>query len=416
MEWVLFALGILSVPFTINVVRPVTRPPLAAIISFFGGWLTADLPFHHLAWQIPSTALLVSSGALRNWPGWVGLSTLCAFWLVMGWSILQSARSRTVLRHALQSNLEMGAAHPVSAPIPKGRLALFFPRLPAHQVERIRDIPYATPKRKGWLLDIYREKNAKTVSPSNALRPVLLEVHGGGWVLGDKREQGLPLIYHMAESGWVCVSANYRLSPAATFPDPLIDLKRALAWIRTHIKQYGGDPDFVAVTGGSAGGHLASLLALTPNDPRYQPGFQTVDTSVRGCFSAYGVYDLYDQDGLWPHDGFAKLMELQVLKARRSEASALYEEASPIFRITENAPPFFVVHGTHDTLVPVAGARAFVERLRTVSKAPVLYAELPGAQHAFDVFYCMRSLIVVQAAARFLQALKQRHPPAAEKK
>ena len=101
--------------------------------------------------------------------------------------------------------------------------------------------------------------------------------------LDDRQEApaGLPLMYHLAARGWVCVAANYRLSPRATFPDHLIDVKRALAWIKRHGAEYGADPDFVVVTGGSAGGHLAALVALTANDPEYQPGFEDVDTTVQ---------------------------------------------------------------------------------------------------------------------------------------
>ena len=95
---------------------------------------------------------------------------------------------------------------------------------------------------------------------------MLFQIHGGGWVIGSKNEQALPLMYHLARAGWVCVSVDYRLSPQATFPDHLVDCKRALAWVREHVAEYGGDPDFVVVTGGSAGGHLAALVALTPND------------------------------------------------------------------------------------------------------------------------------------------------------
>ena len=84
----------------------------------------------------------------------------------------------------------------------------------------------------------------------------------------NKHEQALPLMNHLAARGWVCVAANYRLSPRATFPDHLIDLKRALAWIREHIAEFGGDPGFVAATGGSAGGHLSSLLSLTAGATR----------------------------------------------------------------------------------------------------------------------------------------------------
>src|SRR3989442_2578192 len=103
-----------------------------------------------------------------------------------------------------------------------------------------------------------------------------------------------PLMLPLAAEGWVCVAANYRLSPRAAFPEHLIDCKLALRWVREHIESFGGDPDFVVVTGGSAGGHLAALVALTANAPEYQPGFEDTDTSVTACVPFYGVYDLVE--------------------------------------------------------------------------------------------------------------------------
>ncbi|MBL7660064.1 alpha/beta hydrolase, partial [Escherichia coli] len=91
--------------------------------------------------------------------------------------------------------------------------------------------------------------------------------------------------------GWICVAINYRHSPRNTWPDHILDVKRALAWVKAHISEYGGDPDFIAITGGSAGGHLSSLAALTPNDPRFQPGFEEADTRVQAAVPFYGVYD-----------------------------------------------------------------------------------------------------------------------------
>ena len=103
---------------------------------------------------------------------------------------------------------------------------------------------------------------------------MLVYIHGGAWVIGDKREQGIPMMHELVQRGWVCVAINYRLSPRATWPDHIVDCKRAVAWVRGHIAEYGGDPGFIAVSGGSAGGHLSSLLALTPDEPEWQPGLR----------------------------------------------------------------------------------------------------------------------------------------------
>jgi acetyl esterase/lipase len=238
---------------------------------------------------------------------------------------------------------------------------------------------------------------------------VLVYIHGGAWVIGDKREQGLPLLHELARRGWVTVTINYRLSPRATWPDHIVDCKRALAWVRKNIQTYGGDPGFIAVSGGSAGGHLASLLALTTGDPAFQPGFEADDASVDACVPFYGVYDMTAGRGTSGYDeGLLQLLERRVFKRRLADDPAVFEAASPLARVHAEAPPFFVIHGTNDTLVPVADARAFVGALRAVSKAPVLYAELPYTQHAFDVLPSVRSAHAVAAVVRFLEGVRHR--------
>src|SRR5262249_45355842 len=188
------------------------------------------------------------------------------------------------------------------------------------EVERIRDITYARVRGLNLKLDVYRHRGA----PQRC--PTLLQIHGGAWVVGNKNQQGLPLMQHLAARGWVCVSADYRLSPHATFPEHLIDLKRAIEWIRAHGSEYGANPDFLVVTGGSAGGHLASLVGLTANDPEYQPGFESVDTMVQGCVAFYGVYDFADRNRLWHHDALRELLERQVMKSSVHEAPEAYHK------------------------------------------------------------------------------------------
>ncbi len=110
----------------------------------------------------------------------------------------------------------------------------------------------------------------------------MVYIHGGAWMIGEKREQGKPMMYELVARGWVCVAINYRLSPKATWPDHIVDAKRAVGWVKEHIGDYGGDPSFVAVSGGSAGGHLCALLALSAGDPAFQPGFEEVETDGPG--------------------------------------------------------------------------------------------------------------------------------------
>lgn len=206
---------------------------------------------------------------------------------------------------------------------------------------------------------------------------------------------------HLAELGWICVAINYRHSPRNTWPDHIIDVKRALAWVKAHISEYGGDPDFIAITGGSAGGHLSSLAALTPNDPRFQPGFEEADTRVQAAVPFYGVYDFTRlQDAM--HPMMLPLLERMVVKQPRTANMQSYLDASPVTHISADAPPFFVLHGRNDSLVPVQQARGFVDQLRQVSKQPVVYAELPFTQHAFDLLGSARAAHTAIAVEQFL--------------
>jgi acetyl esterase/lipase len=252
-------------------------------------------------------------------------------------------------------------------------------------------------------LDIWRRPDLDR----DGRAPVLLQVPGGAWMVGSKRQQAYPLMSHLAELGWVCVAINYRLSPRSTWPDHIVDVKRALAWTKEHIAEYGGDPNWIAITGGSAGGHLSALAALTVNDPQFQPGFEEADTSVRAAVPFYGVYDFTRTD-----DAIQPLMvptlAKYVFKLGRADVSEALRTASPITHVSADAPPFFVLHGRNDSLIPVEQARAFTKRLREASRQPVVYAEMPFAQHAFDIFGSARAAHAAVAVEQFLAEIYER--------
>jgi len=404
--WTFLVGSLIGAWFTYNGFRPAYAPPWRAGISFFAGWLTAELAIHHLAWQVAMTLIFVWAGALDAWPGRVALAVTVLSWLGLGRLFWRARDAEAAVENALRSGL--GADYQQRI-LPEIRAALA-PRVEWDQiiapfpirhpeVQRTRDIVYARAGGLDLKLDVYRHRERRAGCPT------LLQIHGGAWVIGSKNEQGLPLMLHLAARGWVCVSANYRLSPHATFPDHVIDIKRAIAWIREHGAAHGADPDFVVITGGSAGGHLAALTALTANDPAYQPGFESIDTSVRGCVAFYGIYDLVDRHGIWPHEGFRKLLERRVMKASVTEAPAAYEKASPVSRVHPEAPPFLVVHGDRDTVVPVEDARRFVQAFRDGAHGRIAYAEIPGAQHAFEIFPSSRALFVIHGVERFLAYL-----------
>jgi len=403
MPWAFLIVTLIGALFTFNAYVPHRRTGPFIIPSFFAGWLTSELSAHHFAWQLGATVFFVWAGALQAWPGWLGLGITFASWLGLLALGRVSARAAPVVELALQEALGPRYAEEIlpevarrlAAPDPPGRHLvplLLFDR----DVRVTRDIPYAPGAGRRHQLDVYAPRQGAERAP------VLLQIHGGGWVIGHKRQQALPLMNHLTARGWICVAANYRLSPRATFPDHLVDLKCALRWIRENIAEFGGDPDFVAASGGSAGGHLSSLLALTANDPEYQPGFEEVDTTVRACVPFYGVYDFTDHYGLQAQPGIDSFVARVVMKRRFADEPEAFRRASPMHRIHPDAPPFFVIHGSHDSLTAVEEARYFAKLLREISKAPVAYAEIPGAQHAFEVFHSTRTTHVVRAVSRFL--------------
>src|SRR5260370_23386903 len=208
------------------------------------------------------------------------------------------------------------------------------------------------------------------------------------------------MILPFGSHGWACVAANFRLSARATFPDHLLDAKEALRWVREHGAEHGMDPSFVIVSGASGGGQLAALIALTPNDPEYQPGWEQVDTTVQGAVLIYGVYDLTNRLRA-RGSGYVKFLERVVVKVKLRDDPEAFAKGSPIDQVRTDAPPTLIIHGSNDPLVPVAEARAFADALRKASKSAVVYAELPGAQHAFEVFRTVRALNTVAGIERF---------------
>ncbi len=391
---------------TVNALRPIPGMPLS-VPAFLSGWLTTELAPQLLAATAADAAQRVARRGIRT-PGdaaGLALAGLSVAGLAAVIAESRSARheAETALTEALGADYRSVAGHdgPVApVRIPWRQFATPF-RMRRDDVVRVRDLAYA-PGGRRFRLDVYHRRD----TPANA--PILLQIHGGGWVFGSKNDQGIPLMMEMASRGWVCVAINYPLSPKAVWPAHLIAVKRAVAWLRDNAANYGGDPSFVAVTGGSAGGHLAAMLALTADDPDLQPGFEDADTSIQACVPHYGVYDFTGETGikatrLRVESG---LMPMVLGKAARFPQD--YEAASPLCHLRADAPPFFVVHGTSDSFIPVAEAREFVRRLREVSENPVAYAELRGAQHAFDIFPSLRSSAVVQAAADFLDWTRAR--------
>jgi acetyl esterase/lipase len=394
--------SVLGLAFTANGYRSLTKNGYGSLYAFSYGVFASELPMQTLSVQLAALAALS-----RRLPRRIRRFS----WLMSALSCLGLLGLRHVGRSAnepLTAALDVGlgadrrteSGDLWKRPAPGGATAkkpgvarmLRIYRDYAHD----GDISYGEYGSRNHL-DIWRRPDLDR----DGRAPVLLQVPGGAWMTGNKRGQAHPLMSHLAELGWVCVAINYRLSPRSTWPDHIVDVKRAIAWTKEHIAEYGGDPDWIAITGGSAGGHLSSLAALTPNDPRFQPGFEEADTRVQAAVPFYGVYDFTRTDNSM-HPLMVPMVAKNVFKLSRTDIAEPFSVASPITHVSEDAPPFFVLHGTNDSLIPVEQARSFTARLREVSRQPVVYAELPYAQHAFDIFGSARAAHAAVAVEQFL--------------
>ncbi|WP_245906232.1 alpha/beta hydrolase [Mycolicibacterium palauense] len=254
----------------------------------------------------------------------------------------------------------------------------------------------------GQLLEIWRREDLPA-QPA----PVVVFVPGGGWVHGKRMLQGYALMSHLVEQGWICLSIDYRVSPQHRWPRHVTDVKAAVAWARANIAEFGGNPDFIAAAGCSAGGHLAALAGLTGDDTdlhtELPPG---ADASVDAVVGIYGRYDWVDRSTP-ERDRFVEFLEHVVVRKKIVEHPHVFHDASPIARVRPDAPPFLIVHGGADTVIPVAQAREFVERLRAVSHSAVGYLEVPGAQHGFDLTDGACTASVVTAIRLFLDEVHQ---------
>lgn len=365
------AVGLIAFATAVAVIGP--RPPHTQP-SFWGFWVTFQIneqPFLPLYVLVASSALALAEGDLDSLGGRIVLAV--AVLTVPG--LLELVRRALLTGPAVRQALAEGGIDLASAPRPWAHILLAPFSVRRRDVRRVRNLSYGDAGRAN-LLDIYHRHDR----PAGA--PVFVFFHGGGFRLGSKNREARALLNHLAAHGWVCVNANYRLAPAAHYPDHHIDGKKVIAWARSHAAEYGGDPRTIVVSGTSAGAHMASMIALTPNDPAFQPGFEGEDTTVTAVVAFSGYYGRVAGPG-----------------------------SSPLDRLGD-APPFLVVHGANDSLSLVEDTRDFVGQLRQKSTSPMVYAELPGGQHAFDLYFYLRYSYVIEAVTAFAAWAARRNAPA----
>ena len=355
-----------------NAARPLIDPTRWYSPSWLPAMVTTELaPF----WFIVHGAVLAIGGGLGGWGnlggaigGWLLVASMVfLLWIMAGtaWSVRTMRRRLTgpVLRVAGRANL-------IGRPIPT----------PPGVTEQL-----GVEWRSGLTSDITR--------PAGDERrlPVMVYVHGGGWTGGDPQRQARDMYHALALDGWVVVAIRYPFTPDVSVEHQIEVVKAGVRWVRTDLGEHGVDAHEVVLAGGSAGGHLATMAAITADHP---------DEKVDACVGIYGIYDMANRNGTRAHwDTIAN----QVMRATVSAAPNRYDELSPLTQITDRTPHMLVVHGTRDTLVPIAEAEQFVDALEAAGR-PVEYVPVPGAQHAFDAVSSPTSRTVAAVIRDHLRA------------
>ena len=252
----------------------------------------------------------------------------------------------------------------------------------AASVEHLKDIDYAGNGNPRQKLDLLLPKDSKAKK-----RPLVVFIHGGGWQSGRK-EDGLDVIRAVTATGdYAAATINYRLSQEAKWPAQIHDCKAAIRFLRAKADEYGIDASHIGVVGMSAGGHLVSLLGTVNDDPALDGtlgSFGKVSSRVQCVVDFFGPTDFFTN--LLP-DAAAdrangRKMVIDLLGRDEAEARSNAKAASPVSWVTKDDAPFFIAHGTKDTLVPFSQATTIQTALDKAGVENHLVA-MEGAGHGF---------------------------------
>lgn len=268
----------------------------------------------------------------------------------------------------------------------------------------LRDLIFAHRPSRSLTLDLYRPDG-------DAPPPVVVWIHGGAWRAGDKAPTRMKML---AEHGMAVASIQYRYSSEAIFPAQAIDCRDAIRWLRDNAAEYGIDAGRMVVAGASAGGHLAALIGAAGDANPFGPDDQSnTSAAVDGVVDFYGPIDfnvlVADTTGRIKH-GHANAPECALIGGLIEDHPDRVALANPIEHLGASSPPYLLVHGTDDELVPIAQSRLFESALRSIG-VPVELIELPGVRHGgagFDtpeldrtvIAFCQRCLGIEPARGK----------------
>jgi acetyl esterase/lipase len=246
----------------------------------------------------------------------------------------------------------------------------------------LRDLPYVKGGHKAQVLDLFLPP--KSDKPA----PLVIWVHGGAWLGGSKNQ--CPALFLLAR-GYAVASVGYRLSQVATFPAQIHDCKAAVRYLRAHAREHNIDPDRFGAWGSSAGGHLVALLGTSGDVPEMDGELgddKSVSARVQAVVDWFGPTDLLQMGKGTPgvpnnmdHDS-PNAPEAKLIGGPVQENKEKAAKANPITYVTKDDPPFLIMHGDRDNLVPINQSELLNDALTKVG-VNVAYEVVKGAGHGF---------------------------------
>ncbi|WP_226846821.1 alpha/beta hydrolase [Dehalogenimonas etheniformans] len=233
-----------------------------------------------------------------------------------------------------------------------------------------RDVVFGTGGPIALRMDVYYPKAATGPVPA------IIYVHGGGWVGGDKNEIPPGYTGELTSRGYLVASINYRLAPTYKFPAPIEDVKCAVRFLRAKATDYGIDPARIGAMGASAGGHLVSLLGVTAGVNQFEGtgGWQDQSSKVKAVVDPYGPEDL--------NALFAGAPPFATAAIFGGSDSKTLDKYSPVSYVAAGNPPFLIIQGDQDVVVPPAQSQGFYDRL-IAAKVPATLVVVKNAGHSF---------------------------------
>lgn len=409
-------LSILLFVSTIGVVAPQRYGPTLGMLGAIPFIVLMMLTPHILLLGLGLSVAMVVYGGLSTVSGQCGLLLHLVAWALLIRHLIEMQTACPVLDgRTIRDDAEVFTHEGHGAPLAVSYWPYLHYRTPAKSAVKVeRSIPYREIDGVRLVLDVYRPR--KLPRENAPPRPSILYIHGGGWVLGTRRQSPF-MMFELAAAGYVVFAISYRLAPRCPLPAAIEDCKAAVAWIRNHAAAYGATKDAVVI-GGSAGAHLAAMVALSPEDKSFQPGFEAADTRVRGAVLLYGFYDfvsrLESQDmataSALAHNPTLALkwyFESVVFSARFHERPDLFRSAAPFAHVSADAPPMLFIHGMNDSLVPISDSRRLHAELVQAGAESHL-CEVPLAQHAFEIVPSPLHQRTMRIILRFLDRLTNR--------